>query len=398
MARYRCSGPSRDGASALKICIVSPHDPQSRDSGDRIRTTVLASSLVELGHEVTVLFPLFMAEDVVHSEAIDAGVRFRGFSVNPTRKYSLNWWRWRVILAVKRCANPFALFDRNYQKSLSALLAREDFEVVDFQHCFTWIQTRSKNVCTVHNVESVSNARGLSVLQRKYVAIRWERRIFEHADHVVCFSRDDAERLEKERVPHSNVSVVPLAAGGAKAAVTVRTSLSVVGFVGSFDYSPNREAAEWLVKWFRTSAPAYIDSIALVGRKAKSLDLPADVPFRIRSDVPSIRDAVDDVDVLVCPVFRGGGVRVKIIEALSFGLPVVTTALGCEGLELEDGKNVRLFESMSELTDILDELRQHEKRVDLATHARSAWIDRYSPARMTSDMISTYRRVLDREV
>ena len=57
----------------------------------------------------------------------------------------------------------------------------------------------------------------------------------------------------------------------------------------------------------------------------------------VHGNVPDVRPYLQEASVLAVPLEAGGGTRLKILEAFAAGLPVISTAVGCEGLEVSDG-------------------------------------------------------------
>lgn len=68
-------------------------------------------------------------------------------------------------------------------------------------------------------------------------------------------------------------------------------------------------------------------------------------------DPPDIRPFVARGSVFVCPVIEGGGTRLKILDAMAMGIPVVSTRLGCEGLRVTPGENILVADSPQEFAD-----------------------------------------------
>jgi glycosyltransferase involved in cell wall biosynthesis len=102
--------------------------------------------------------------------------------------------------------------------------------------------------------------------------------------------------------------------------------------------------------------------------------------------------------VLVVPLLSGGGVRVKILEAMAMGLPVVSTSIGCEGLAVRDGEHLLVADTPATfasacaavLTDAA--LAQH-----LARNGRQLVLDRYDSRHALASLDVAYARALYRE-
>ncbi|MGE0027962.1 MAG: glycosyltransferase family 4 protein [Thermoleophilia bacterium] len=125
-----------------------------------------------------------------------------------------------------------------------------------------------------------------------------------------------------------------------------------VAFTGDLGYAPNTSAANWLateiapVLMGRTGCRVVIagrgapDSLRRAARAA-GVDL--------RSPVPDMRDVLAETHVVLVPLLSGGGTRLKILEAFAAGRPVVTTSLGVEGIDAENGRDVVIADTAEEL-------------------------------------------------
>jgi glycosyltransferase involved in cell wall biosynthesis len=93
----------------------------------------------------------------------------------------------------------------------------------------------------------------------------------------------------------------------------------------------------------------------------------------VAGNVPDVGPYLDRAAVVLAPLSLGGGMRVKVMEALAGGKAVVATPLALEGLEVADGEQVRIGRTDEELTRLTIELLQcRDRRAGLGTRAR-AW-------------------------
>lgn len=157
---------------------------------------------------------------------------------------------------------------------------------------------------------------------------------------------EDDRRAMLEALPGASVRLVPngvdhlgAASGTAQTRCAVADPVSVTGrlvvFVGNFAYAPNVDAARHLVeRIFPLVVSAVPDArLVLVGN-----DPPAEVralasrAVVVTGRVPSVEPFLRAADVVVCPLREGGGVKVKVLEALRAGTAIVTTPVGAQGL------------------------------------------------------------------
>ena len=138
--------------------------------------------------------------------------------------------------------------------------------------------------------------------------------------------------------------------------------------------SPNVEGARWLALDVFPSVKRRVPdaSLRLVGSQPtrEVLALQGDA-VAVAGDVESVSPYLDAAAVVAAPIRSGGGMRVKVLEALSAGKAVVATPLAVDGLGVQDGEQVVIAETESQFSGALIELLQdRERRVSLAGAAR----------------------------
>jgi glycosyltransferase involved in cell wall biosynthesis len=117
-------------------------------------------------------------------------------------------------------------------------------------------------------------------------------------------------------------------------------------FIGSFAYEPNIVAADYLVTeiWPRVLSAVPDALLLIAGAKPERIPGYSRNPPGVKflGFVDDLKKLYEEVMVVACPVFSGGGTRVKILEAAAFGRPVVSTTIGAEGLGLREGSEILL--------------------------------------------------------
>jgi glycosyltransferase involved in cell wall biosynthesis len=147
-------------------------------------------------------------------------------------------------------------------------------------------------------------------------------------------------------------------------------------FVGNFAHPPNVDAAERLVhEIFPRVREHYRDAtLTVVGdRPAAQLRQLAPEYVEITGRVPDVGPYLDRAAVVAAPLRIGGGMRIKVLEALAAGKPVVASPLATEGLDLHDGEQIVLAESDQQFVEaIVALLADPARRARIARSAR-AW-------------------------
>jgi polysaccharide biosynthesis protein PslH len=167
-------------------------------------------------------------------------------------------------------------------------------------------------------------------------------------------------------------------------------------FVGNFGHPPNQDAAERLIRgifplvlerapetWLTVVGPE--PAAALIGTDGGHITITGAVP----DTAPYLNQAA----LVVVPLRIGGGIRVKVLEALGAGKAVVASPLAAEGLDVVDGQHIVLAETDKQFSDaIVGLLADPERRRSLATCAR-AWAEEHFDRTART---AAYERLYDR--
>jgi glycosyltransferase involved in cell wall biosynthesis len=178
-----------------------------------------------------------------------------------------------------------------------------------------------------------------------------------------------------------------------------REPMSVL-FVGSFSHQPNRDAALFLA--------GEVFPLVLVRFPKAKLDVVGGSPpqeliaLAARESRIHVRGFVDDVDacfrraaVFVAPLRFGGGVKVKILHAMSHGIPVVTTKVGIEGIEGAGPENVLVADSAARLADHVCSLFENVSAAEaLGKAGRELVRERFSWSSVTQKLEQIYLETL----
>ena len=226
--------------------------------------------------------------------------------------------------------------------------------------------------------------------QARLNARRWaafERSVATEVDRALLASSDDARRVA---LPH--VSVVPNTfrrpsrPAGKKQPDDPPTLL----FQGTFDYAPNVDAARWLVEEIgprvRTRMPG--TAIRLVGRTTKAVEALHDPPdVVVVGQVPQMEPELARADVAVVPVRYASGTRLKILESFSHRVPIVSTTVGAEGLDVEGGVHLLIADSADDVAAACERLvTDMAVRAQVVDAGEERYLERYE-SRVARDQI-----------
>ncbi|MBA3658473.1 MAG: glycosyltransferase [Gemmatimonadales bacterium] len=207
---------------------------------------------------------------------------------------------------------------------------------------------------------------------------RYERAVLQAADAVVVLTERDLHAVTP-MAGTTRVVRIPLGATvPARPLDPVGTAPGMV-FVGNFRHPPNLDAAERLVTVIHPIVRSHRTDVTLtlVGDAAPDTLVTraarAGASVVLAGRVPSVTPFLDAAAVVAVPLRHGGGMRVKVLEALAAGKAVVASALAVEGLEVVNGREFLLAGSDEEFASAtLRLLGDIALRRSLALRAR-AW-------------------------
>ena len=209
--------------------------------------------------------------------------------------------------------------------------------IIDFSYVAAYRPVGVPYVLHLHNVESDLQA----VLPQRAGWRRWEAarehrllRRWEHAlvadplARVVTVSRDDADRLGVAAVVVPNGTDVPQPP-------PPESPHGPLLFIGTLDYGPNAEGLAWWAHRVWPLLPPGSKPLRVVGRGGRAaLGALADHPsLDVVGELADISGELASARAVIVPLLHGGGSRLKIVEALAWQRPVVTTSAGASGLE-----------------------------------------------------------------
>ncbi|HWK25982.1 MAG TPA: glycosyltransferase [Solirubrobacter sp.] len=246
-------------------------------------------------------------------------------------------------------------------------------------------------VLSLHNLDSaaarsaVRERSGLARLRERNRAAGLrtvERRSFPRADRILCVTEADCAAV---RAAGGRALLAPNGVDDDFYAVRTPPSGDVVLFFGHFGYAANAHGVERFARegWpaVRAAHPHARFAIAGAGMadqlRARLTAIEGVDVLGLVADLPGVLAASRTV---VVPIWEGGGTRLKVLEALATGRPVVSTALGASGIGFQDGRDGLLAETPETLAQAVNAVldgREFTGR-QLAEHFR--WTETLSGA------------------
>ncbi len=244
-------------------------------------------------------------------------------------------------------------------------------------------------VLDAHNVEA-DVLRTLAAQERRALhRVRWrweaakterlERAVVRRVAAVCATSDEDAH--EFERLGAARVLVVPNGVDCVGIEHAPPAASVELVYVGHFGYRPNVLAAVELVDEVLPRVRAHLPAASLTlvgGTPPRELVARSGPHVAVAADVPDVLPYLRRARALVVPLRSGGGTRLKVLEALAAGTPVVSTPFGVSGLAVRNGEHVLLGTSPQQLADaVVRILRDEAAAVALSAAGRELVVARY---------------------
>lgn len=244
------------------------------------------------------------------------------------------------------------------------------------------------------DVESLPDPTGTSMagrgLEQSMVdrLIRVNQRRYE--DHclatydAVWVCSDTDRRILVARQPKADVQSIPNSVPLCKIVPRMTGAELSFLFVGKMSYSPNYEGMIWFCRhiWPRVKAVSEKKlTLTIVGfeppASIKALEMPGEI--MVTGGVDSVAEYYGASDIVIAPIRSGGGTRIKILEAMSYQLPVISTTKGAEGIEVKPGMNIMIGDTPEAFAAACLELIENAgRRLDIGLCGRHLIENKYS--------------------
>jgi glycosyltransferase involved in cell wall biosynthesis len=228
---------------------------------------------------------------------------------------------------------------------------------------------------------------------------RFEEAACRQASLCMAITEEDAA-LIRSRVPEAQVVTSPAGVDLERFSPhTMSEEPGTVVFIGALDWPPNIDAVRWFRSeiWPRVRKEETTARWVIVG-KAPPTDIlrwpEEDRSIQVAGFVEDIRDYLNTASVVVVPLRSGGGMRLKILEAMASGKPVVSTPLGAEGIAVTTGKDISLASTAAVFgAEVVRLLRDQPDRFHMGQNARQTAVQ-YGWEKLIQRQEEIYRQLL----
>jgi sugar transferase (PEP-CTERM/EpsH1 system associated) len=365
---------------SMRLLLLTPQRPYPPHQGTTLRNFNLIKELSQR-HTVSVLTFLEPDQSPVDPGPLPDMCEWVETLPVPRRSTDL---RLRQMLTTARPDMSLRLWSPQLAARLAARLAEEPFEVVEIEgiemapylSIIEVAQPRPLIVYDAHNAEWILQKRAFEADIKNparwpaaaYSWVQWHRLrryeadLLRRVDYTIAMSAPDEAAL-RQVAPDAPIIIIPngvdLTAYGHFTGQPIPYDLL---FTGKMDFRPNVDAMLWFGRrvWPLILARRPGTTWAIVGQRPHPrLDGLRHLPgLTITGAVPDVRPFLAGATVYIAPLRVGGGTRLKLVEAMAMGKPIVATTVGAEGFPIVNGQELVLADTpetfANEVLDLLD--------------------------------------------
>ena len=379
----------------MNILMLSPYAPYPPNSGGRIRQWELIRYLGRR-HNLTVVYNAFTEEEYAMQDSIERYCA-RVVAVKHPQKYFIP-----DLPDLKKLPWPIRMF-----RTTEILQKLEEMQSISFdaaiiEYIFMSHYYDLLPSCTVlheHNIESdifrqyadipdIHNTKifGLKKDRAFWKATRmlmaeYENKMWRSFPLRITVSEKDKREMDNRCTCGRTIVIENGVNTHAVNVIQKGTSRKIL-FMGTMDYYPNTDAAVYFVRsimpFIWRENPSITVCIAGLKPPRSVMDLASDSRVEVVANPGSMREVASQCCLTVVPLRLGGGTRLKILDSMAMGLPVVSTNIGCEGLSVTEGKDILIRDNPELFADaVLQVIHDRVLAESLRTNGRRLVEERY---------------------
>lgn len=398
----------------MKILMLTPYLPYPPASGGQIRTLNLLKYLSK-NHEIT-LVSLYKSDREKRYSSYLLSFCHRVYACRRAEKP----WQPGIIVRAVLTPKPL-LIVRNFsieaRNLLEGLLEKEHFDIIHAETFYIMPHLPKTNIPIILVEQTIEYqvyqhfVNNLPLFMRAFLNFDvyklkyWEKYYWQKASMVVAVSDLDQKMIQAV-LPKLNPVVVPNGAGDEMFVQQIQKkelTKPIFLFQGNFFWLQNREAALYLIEKISPLIKKVLPNseIIIAGQETKKIKKPQNTSIRLVEIKPEQTQQViklyQKATIFLAPIFGPGGTRLKILAAMASGLPIVSTQIGVEGLEVKNGVHVLIANTPQEFINkikiILNDPNQYER---VRNNAYRLAKEKYSWPAITQQLESVYKNIVNK--
>ena len=394
----------------MKILQLAPRLPYPPDEGGKIGIFNITKYLALRGHHITLVFPVYHHTQLPTELTkyctplpivLDTRTKIRGLLRN-------------ILMDV-----PYTIAKYHSPKiinTLDELLKKEEFDLAHVDHlhmAYYGLYLKQKfglpTVLREHNVETIIMERfyknQTNFLFKLYAYLqycklrRYESHICGQFDRCLMITKEDERRLH---TMNSLAKTVVVSAGVDTEYFHPMEEIKEEPYslvsVASLDWLPNVEGILWFYNkiWPVVKKKVPKAKLYLIGKnppsKIRALEREGVI---VTGFIEDVREYIAKAAVFLVPLRIGGGMRIKILNALAMGKAVISTSIGAEGIDVTDGRDIYLADTAEEFAQkIIELLNDEDKRRRIGKEGLKLVKEKYQWEHVAEQIEEEYKKIL----
>jgi polysaccharide biosynthesis protein PslH len=312
--------------------------------------------------------------------------------------------------------NVLRSYHFTFRDKLVEILEEVKYDIVQFEFLETGqyltdlrsLLKHSKTVFDQHAIHSLQAKRTAQYINwpwkiifiiDSFLSQRYENKLLPEFDYIIAVSELEKQKLVENNSQKDRIRVIK---NGVNLEKFRDSGIKRIGnpliFLGGMGFIPNREGLVWFLENIFPVIQEKIQnaSLVVIGEKDQRLEkkyINAQVVFR--GIINNLNEEMGEGMLFIAPVRIGAGTRLKIVTAMAFGMPVVTTSVGVEGIKAGEDEGVIIADTEKDFAGaVIELLSDDEKRYRLGRNARNFAEREYSWDMIAEELLQFYSSIL----
>lgn len=399
----------------MRILIFTHRVPFPQNGGYQIVVCNTIRGLVNLGHQVSLvaLNAKKNHQDISQDDKdLLSKINYRAYEID----INVSVIDVAINLFSKTSFNIDKYYDQEFEKLLIGELRKTAYDIIQFEGLMVSLylsavrkHSKAKIIYRAHNIENqiwqrLSEQKS-DPFKKSYLKLHakriknYELQQLNNFDAIGVFTSQDKSTLLEygTKIP---IEILPVGLNMDHYKPDYnKTEVPSLFFLGSLDWLPNREGIEWFLKNFHKDLT---DGDLRVHFYVAGNDIPDrfddyDVMGKIfiQGKVDNALEFMNSKSIMIVPLLSGGGMRVKIVEGMAMQKCIISTTLGAEGINFEDGVNIIIANNQEQFYDAIKLCITDEQYCqNIGLNARKLVEGKHDLNKVTKNLVDFYERIL----
>jgi len=398
----------------MKILMLCNKSPWPKREGGPIAMHAMISGLLQAGHSVKVL-AANTNKYKVDPDTIPTDFKEKTNIEFVDMDLSLSISGGLLNFLAGKSYHVSRFHTKAFAQKLTEVLKSDTYDIIQLEMLYmaTYLDvirkySKAKVVLRAHNIEhkiwqrvaeNCPNPVKRFYLDHLFRALRrFEIGILNKIDGIVAITPVDARNFD--RLSHStNIISIPFGINLDSLPETpVQPDEASLFHIGAMNWFPNEEGIKWLIEkvWPKVTNRLPELELHLAGRYMPEWLNKLEIPrVTVDGEVADVWEYMQRFSIMVVPLFSGSGIRIKIVEAMAAGKAIITTAIGAEGINYENGQHLLIAKDPNSFTDAIAKLCSDKQlRDSLGANARKLIAKEHDNNKLMQKLTSFYSELL----